>query len=196
MKHSVILIPGLGNNEKLLELATKFWVKYGLNQVVYPIEWNNNDVTFSNKLEKLLKLIDTLIEQDNKISIVGISAGGSAAINAVCERKDKINKVVSVCGRLKVGNLTGFRSFKAKTATSAAFAQSVILCEENIKHLTENDKKKIMTIRAGFGDELVPANTTFVEGAYNTVIPTGEHVFSIAMALTMFSKELIEFIVN
>jgi len=51
-----------------------------------------------------------------------------------------------------------------------------------------------MTVRALFGDELVPADTAILRGAHNIVVPTPEHVFSIAIALTLFSRPLITFL--
>lgn len=51
-----------------------------------------------------------------------------------------------------------------------------------------------MTIRAKFGDELVPAETNVIEEAYNFEIPTLGHELSIIVALTLFSKSLINFL--
>lgn len=51
-----------------------------------------------------------------------------------------------------------------------------------------------MTVRAMFGDELVPPETTIVQGANNTVVPTPEHMLSIGAALTVFSHPLIAFL--
>jgi hypothetical protein len=51
-----------------------------------------------------------------------------------------------------------------------------------------------MTVRAMFGDELVPSDTTILIGAYNTMVPTPEHVLSIGATLTIFSKPLILFL--
>ena len=51
-----------------------------------------------------------------------------------------------------------------------------------------------MTVRAMFGDELVPSETTIIKGALNTKVPTPEHMLSTASALTIFSKPLIDFL--
>jgi hypothetical protein len=51
-----------------------------------------------------------------------------------------------------------------------------------------------MTVRAMFGDELVPADTSILKGAFNTQVPTAEHMLSIGMALTVFSKPIILFL--
>ncbi|EKD67425.1 MAG: hypothetical protein ACD_48C00415G0001, partial [uncultured bacterium] len=80
------------------------------------------------------------------------------------------------------------------TKVSQSFAQSVQLFESREHVLSNKDRQNIMTVHALFGDELVPADTTTLRGAYNTVVPTLEHVFSIAMSLTLFSRPLITFL--
>lgn len=193
-KHYVIFIPGLGDDTQKMVLGTKHWVKYGLEPLVHALGWRDHESDFQTKLNKLLEVIDNLIVQGNEVSLVGTSAGGSAVLNVFYERKDKIHKVINVCGRLRTGSVTGFRSFKSKTATSPAFAQSIKQCESHESLWSDQDRQKIMTVRPLLGDELVPADTTILNGASNIVIPTGEHMLSIAMALTLFSSSLIKFI--
>ena len=195
-KHSVIIIPGLSDETKYLRLINNHWRKYGLTPIIHPVGWRDGENEFIPKLKRLVKLIDKLIKNGDNVSLVGTSAGGSAVLNAFCERKSVINKVINVCGRLRTGPTKGFRSFQSKTASSHAFAQSVKLAELNEKRLNKKDRKKIMTIRAMFGDELVPPETTYIKGTKNILVPTAEHVFSIAMALTLFSKPLISFLTN
>jgi len=145
-------------------------------------------------LERLIDLIDEQLNKREKVSLVGTSAGGSAVINAFAERRDKVHRVINVCGRLREGTQTGFRSFKERTKSSPPFAQSIEFCETHLESLTENDKRKIMTVRSMFGDELVPSDTVIIEGANNIQVPAPEHVFTITTALTLFSKRLIDFL--
>jgi dienelactone hydrolase len=193
-EHSVIVVPGLGDKVRGIQLATSRWQRYGLMPIVHSVGWGNRESEFQPKLDELLNLIDTLSSNNQKVSVVGTSAGGSAAINSFYERNTKIHRAVNVCGRLKVGPTKGLRSFHSKTASCPAFAQSVELCQSHIGELSLVDRQRIMTIHALFGDELVPSETTIIEGANNTFIPTSEHMFSIAMALTVFSKPLIDFL--
>ncbi len=190
----VIIVPGLGDDSRKLQWATNHWRRYGLDPIVYSVGWHDGESEFQPKLKRLVDLIDKLSAKHDVVSLVGTSAGGSAVINAFIERRDIIHKVINVCGRLRIGSYTGFRSFEARSATSHSFAQSIQLCESGLESLSNNDKLKIMTVRAMFGDELVPADTTIIKGAYNTQVPTPEHVFSIGMALTVLSKPLIVFL--
>ena len=194
--HKVILVPGLGDDTRFLNWATKNWQKHGLEPVVHSVGWRDGESSFEPKLKRLISLIDEFVKEGNQVSLVGTSAGGSAVLNAFIQRKDSIHKVVNVCGRLKVGPTSGFRSFQSKTQTSPAFAKSVKLCESEIKSLSKQDLKKIMTVQAMFGDELVPSETTIIHGALNTKVPTPEHMISIATALTIFSKPMIDFLLR
>lgn len=193
-KHYAIIIPGLGDNTRVLEWAVGHWKRYGLDPIVYSVGWRDGEESFRPKLKKLVMLIDQYRKNGDKVSLVGTSAGGSAAMNAFIERKRTIHRVINVCGRLKVGPTTGLRSFATQTKSSPAFAESVRICEKGIEELTVTDRRKIMTVRAMFGDELVPPETTIVDGAYNTQIPSGEHLLSIGAALTICSDPLISFL--
>lgn len=195
-KHSVIFIPGLGNDIGKLEWATRHWRRYGLEPRMHSVGWRDSKKEFQPKLERLVNYIDQLAEKGYKVSLVGTSAGGSAALNAFIKRRDIIHRIVNVCGRLRIGSVRGFRSFTSRTASSPAFAQSVKLAEANESSLHDTDRRKIMTVRAMFGDELVPAETIIVKGAYNTLVPTAEHMVSIAAALTVFSRSLVEFLIK
>ncbi|KKQ66962.1 MAG: hypothetical protein US86_C0002G0079 [Candidatus Daviesbacteria bacterium GW2011_GWA2_38_24] len=191
-EHSVIVIPGLGNDTSKLEWAIQHWRNHGLEPLVHSVDWHKDE--FQSKLERLVDLVDELSDKGDVVSLVGTSAGGSAVLNAFIERKDVIHRVVNVCGRLRTGAQAGFRSFEARTASSPAFAQAVKLFESREDTLTERDRQKIMTVRAMFGDELVPGDTTILEGAYNTQVPTPEHMLSIGAALTIFSQPVILFL--
>lgn len=191
----VIIIPGLGDRIiKPLELAVAPWRLYGLEPVVYRIGWRDGETSFKPKLQKLLDRINFFSQNGVKVSLVGTSAGGSAALNAFIARKNTIHRVINVCGRLRVGLATGFRSFDYQSKSSLAFAESVKLCEAQQEIISSNDRHKIMTVKAMFGDELVPSETVTIDGAYNIGVPTFEHMFSISMSLTLFSRLLLDFL--
>lgn len=192
-KHRVIIIPGLGDDVNKMSWVIPLWRRHGLEPMIHSIGWHDGK-KFRPKLQILVERIDQFSKDGERISLIGCSAGASAALNAFIQRRDIVHKVITVCGRLKSGNQQGFRSFAARTVTSPSFAQSIQLFESREDVLSDKDRKKIMTVRALFGDELVPADTAIVCGAYNAVIPTLEHTFSIAMAVTLFSRPLIAFL--
>lgn len=189
----VIIIPGLGDHIKMTQRMVSGWEKHGLSPIVYKMNWSDQE-NFKAKLNKLAALVEEKHKDSCDISVVGCSAGGSAALNLFLSHDRLINKAISICGRLKKGDCKGFRSFETRTKTSKAFEQSVELLEQKIGNFSPNQLERIMTVGPLLGDELVPADTMTIEGVKNITIPTIGHVFSICMALSAFSNSIINFI--
>ena len=196
-EHSVIVVPGLGDNRKgsnlLTDFSTRHWRRHGLEPIIHRVGWHDHE-SFEPKLQRLLDLINQEADKGKKVSLVGLSAGGSAVLNTFSEMPDKINGVVSVASRLRSGGF-GPRSLESRGAKSPAFVESVKRFEKHEDKLTDADKLKVMTMRALI-DELVPDETAKLKGAHNVHIPMFEHGASIYSALTLFSKPLIDFLKN
>lgn len=156
--------------------------------------WQGIEQDFELKLERVVALIDTYCAYGYTVSLLGTSAGGSAVVNAFTMRKDKIHKVINICGRLRKGENV-FPTLEKASLTSESFYDSVIQCETNLKNLTKEDCKRILTFRPLF-DELVPSSTVSVPGATNIILPTIEHILSISIAMTVFSKKIAGFVLK
>jgi len=180
----IIVVAGLGDNKLELTIASNWWKKEGLEPIIFLPRWENKKGV-KPKLARLLKMIDKESSKD-KIFLIGISAGASLAMNAFLKRLGKVEKMVSVCGRLKMGWSDNEISKKLQknTLTRRAFKESVKLLEDKIKDLKEEDKKRIMTVSAEYGDELIPIQTSKIDGADNITIPTIGHLITITSAMT------------
>lgn len=196
-KHSIILVPGLddGPDTWLMRLILRLWRSDGIKVDLCRVQWKDG-VSYPSKLERLLRLIDDLTKTGHTVSLAGISAGGSAVINALFARPDKVHKVINICGRLRGGNNHGFRSLERRSRSSTAFRDSVLTCEQNLEKIDSTYLSRIMTFRARFGDELVPSNTSQVSGAYNVALPTIEHMISIATTLIFYRRCIMDFVKN
>lgn len=191
-KHYLVIIPGLGDNDKKFNFVVRNWEKeYKIIPHIHLMPWKDKR-SFTPKLKRLLLLIDNLYKNGNEVSLLGTSAGGSAVINAFCKRKNKISKVINVCGRLREGKNV-FPTLRQAAMTSPSFEESVLLCEANLEKLSKKDKSKIMTIKPLF-DEVVPGSTVAISGANNAVIFSVEHIVSIVLAVTLYSKKIMEFL--
>lgn len=192
MFHQVIIVPGLGNENKGHGLLTRWWKVFGTEVYVCGLNWKIEENGFEEKLEKIIGLIDKLYDKNKKLSLIGTSAGGSAVLNAFFARKNKIHKVINICGRLRSGDGL-FYSFAQATAKSPSFNESVLRAEKLEPKLTKEDRQKIMTVRPIF-DEIVPGETVGIKGAKSIVLPSVEHALSGLFALTLFSHPIIQFI--
>lgn len=191
-RHHLIVVPGLSGDNFLFSKVVNSWKRYGFIPHVHDVGWKDGEESFKPKLQRLVKQIDELYRDSNTISFIGTSAGGSAVLNALCERKNKIYKVVNICGRLRTGKNVS-PTLGAAAKNSKAFYESVIMCEEKTKTLGEMDRKKILTVRALF-DEIVPTSTTTLTGAKNIQIISIGHVLSIASAMTIYPRSIIDFL--
>lgn len=152
------------------------------------IGWADNE-PFEQKLKRITKFIDSFDIKENRLSIIGVSAGGSAAINAYLERKDKIAKVVFICGKLKGSSSIGQNYYRR----NPAFKGSLILAEDNIKKLNSKDKSKMLSLR-GLYDNIVPARDSRISGvAEGTMLAFG-HILSIFAGLTAYTPRIAKFV--
>lgn len=188
--HNVIIVTGLGDWTESILVATKFWKKYGLEPVVFSSDWFSTE-TFSQKLNRLVVLIRQK-SKFGKVSLVGISAGASLSLHALQCLPSSIFKLSTICGRLKPGKQTGFQGFDKLIKNSPAFKESI----EKLETGRLKQKSNILTIHPLFGDELVPRNTTILLGAKNISIPSFGHAFTVGLALTLFSRPLLKFILE
>lgn len=190
MTHIILVIPGLGHLETLTVWAVRRWKWQTLTPKVYNVDWYDVHESFEDKLSKLLTYINLLKRNEATVSLIGLSAGGSFAVNAFVRQPKKIKHVICICAQLRRGTSNGFQSFDRLARTSTIFRDSVLACETSTTKLTTQEKNKITTFHALFGDELVPPDTTIIQGAENLKIPTGEHVLSITAVMTIFSRRL------
>lgn len=195
--HTIIIVPGLGDTpsrNKLYEKLIKYWTeKYHFTPIFFEANWGDIHEAFDQKLQRLLTLINSY-ETDaiRKVSLIGISAGGSLALNAYFQKKSKISKVINVCGRLRVGSRV-YPTLEKAAKKSKAFYDSVQKCDEGLATLSNQEKTNILTLRAIF-DEVVPTPTTLVGGATNYVVGSIEHKVTIGMCLTAYSNKITDFL--
>jgi len=181
-RHLALVVPGLGDQVILHQIMTAGWRSGGIIPIIHRVGWYDGE-NFEDKLKKLLTRIDSLRNEADRLSLVGTSAGASAVLNAFCERKNRVHRVVNVCGRLRPGTNVGFRGFDERTKSSKPFRESVIRFSEIEDHLSEEDKKRVLCIYPLLGDELVPRDTCVLKGTNNVSVPIGEHILSIGCAM-------------
>jgi len=192
----IIVVSGLGDNGRGLAVGSAWWKKEGLRPIIFLPNWENNE-GIEPKLTRLLKLIDKESKKET-IFLIGISAGASLAMNAFLQRLEKVEKMVSLCGRLKLGWSRDkiAKKLQKDTFKHLAFEESVKLLESNIENLGKKDRKRILTVSAKFGDEIIPIGTSQMEGAKNILIPTMEHILSIFSGMTVNFEPIRKFLLE
>ena len=192
--YHVVIIPGLGNGVAKHEWAVKSWKKFRIIPHVFDTKWKIEENGFQPKLDRAIKLVDSLTNMNSRISIVGNSAGSSFALNIFGERKEQISRVVINCGRVRDGDWP-WLTFDQATKSSPSFKESVLRAQKIEKGFVNIDRQKILTLRPLF-DEVVPPFTVPILGANNVTIFSIEHSLSIVLNMTLFKKNIIDFILK
>lgn len=192
----ILYIPGLNDkrviNRPLIAALPYVWKKFGYTVYVIYMDWNKGKA-FDPKLKHITDTIVKLADKKCDLYILGQSAGGSAALNAFAQRKTKVKKAVNICGRLREGKHV-FPSLNLAASGNPAFKDSVLQFEHKFEPtLTKKDKQRILVVTPLL-DQLVPASTSYLEGATNKTLPIIEHSLGGIFALTLFSKTIRDFL--
>lgn len=190
MRHVVIYVTGLNDHRvKFQKIAAGSWRIYGVRPIVFQTGWADNN-SFSEKLDRLLMLIDRSEDGGNKVSLVAASAGASLAVAAYARNKN-INAVVFICGKLNRPEAVGEKYY----AQNPAFRDAMKQLNSNVAKLNEVQRSRIMSIAPLF-DETVAKKDTYISGAKNIVFPALFHVPAIALIISLFSFLPISFLKN
>jgi hypothetical protein len=199
-KH-IIVLPGLGDHTTLLELPTRTWRKrYNTTPHIYHVGWNDTSTDYKTKLKKIADKATLLAENKSiLLSIIGCSAGSSLAVNLsqyLEQRGIEVEGgIFANCGRLFKGSETGIRTLEFAAKNSPAFFESVITCGEHLQKMTAAQRKQIMTFHPWRGmDEIVPVETTLVEGATNIEVSCIGHAFTICAVMMRYADLMFEHI--
>lgn len=92
----VVLIPGLDDRDDYTEFREILGPDF--NVVTHTFGWQDRKASPEELKDSLLRTIDGFTEP---VPVVGVSAGGAAAVWALLERPEKVSAVYNVCGALR-----------------------------------------------------------------------------------------------
>lgn len=90
----LVIIPGLGDRTRWYALFAAVWWLRGFRPRIFTFGWEVRTEIFEQKFDFLMKYIDRL--PGDEVYIIGVSAGGTAAVQALNARPGKVHKVVTV----------------------------------------------------------------------------------------------------
>jgi pimeloyl-ACP methyl ester carboxylesterase len=189
MKQAVIYIPGLGDERVAGQRrAINTWSWYGVKPELFQMHWTDEE-PWDKKFERLLSRIDTLVGEGRQVAIVAASAGASAAINAYVSRRDVVNAVVLIAGKVNRANAI----HPGLIRKNPSFGTSAFDSQEALASLTPDDRRRILS-RYGIIDRVVTPADSHIPGARNRVVPSIGHFFTIASQLILGAPSFIHFI--
>ncbi len=183
------LIPGILDGKAILRSTKKTWKqKYGINLETFETGWLRKETDFKLVLKKAVDKIDKVFLNHKKIFLIGISAGGSLAINIFQKRPDKICQVLCINSPLRLGYSP---ILKATSKISPVFAESILRLDEISDCLSENQRKKIILAKSRL-DGWVPKSAMVFPGARMINFFGIGHILSINSAMRFYSRKLIK----
>lgn len=185
----IIYIPGLGDPRPAEQkMVTRIWKLYGITAHYYPLVWKDSQ-SFDLKLQRLISFIDELADSGNAVSLIGVSAGASAVLNAFAQRKDRVQSVICICGKIN-----NFDSVSPDTfAHNPSFRESLAQVPRSLDAIDAAARNRILSLHPLF-DATVPIDDTYIKGACNKLFPCVGHSLSIVYADTLGSCQIFNFL--
>jgi len=190
MRETVIYVPGLGDaNPRAQRLLIRTWRVWGVKPLLFQMNWGDGEA-FAPKLRRLLKLIDDEVSKGRKVSLVGASAGAGAVINAFAARKDKIQGVVCICGKVNNPETIGPRY----STGNKAFVDSARQVQFSLDKLDFDADRTRIESRYAIFDPIVSQSDSEIAGAHNRTVPTVGHSITIASQLLFGAPSFLRFL--
>lgn len=188
MKQCLIYIPGirddlLGIQSVLLQTMRL----YGVLPLLHEMPWSGSG-TYDSKLEALIKRIDSRAARGYSVSLIGASAGASAALNAYVQRREVVRAVVLICGKIQRPEGVADHTY----ATNPAFKTAMHQLQDTLRELTPADKVKMLSLYSP-KDVTVPYQDTVIPGVKEQALPALSHGKAILYTISLGSKRIIDF---
>lgn len=175
LMRKLIIIPGLGNFDKLYWLVVPWWWLRGYFVKVVSINWQHNSDTFSENYSNLLKTIDG----QERVFVIGCSAGGVTACLSLLDKPNKVTKIAVIASPITKITSTQNQSLQ--------HALDILKTSDLTKF-----SGKILSL-FGSKDGLVKLEKSKLEGAKLVQIASTNHARTIAYGLTTKSAEIHKF---
>jgi hypothetical protein len=198
MSKAILYINGLGDGttQGYEVSAFKKMRTYGVKPIHAHVCWREEQ-EFNALLTRLTKQAKDLVKKNGSLTIVGLSAGSSMALNVYSKLKDKDVQVINIVGRLKRGKVPTWSYRTPKRAAhlntpraSRGFYDSMIYCEdETIPSFTKRDKARIVMLKP-ITDLVVPLHTMNIDGVKNIQIVAFGHSMACSVGLNKAAELL------
>lgn len=176
----LIIIPGLGDNKVSgYSVFAAVWRLLGYRTSVYTFGWDDPTSEYVQKYAAFKKYID---QCKDPVSIIGISAGGTAAVTMLLDQPDKIEKVVTVCS-----------PYYPLNSRSPSLNESLPIVQQKLSTCDEQLKTRILSVYA-LQDNVVPIKNSQPAGIRSITLPSIGHVVTIALAMTIYARPLKKFL--
>lgn len=177
-KKKLIIIPGLGDRVWAYRFFRPIWSMFGFNVDIYCFGWEDGTTNFA---EKMRRLATRLNMEQHSIYLIGVSAGGTAAINALAVYPGKLIKIATIATP----------STSAPELGNTTLDESVTAMQTN-KNQLDFLVSKIVSVY-GYCDHKVRPQVSIYAGIQSCRIMALGHGLSIFLGLTLCSRPIRRF---
>ena len=187
MARYVIFVPGLGDSRTYGQnVAVTVWKLAGLRPVYLPLGWSVPE-GYEQKHRRLLACIDRLLAAGHAVSLVGVSAGASAVINALAQRPE-LTSVVCISGKINHPETVGAEYYRHYPD----FEESLSRVAASLTKIGGRNER-MLTVTP-WRDSLLPSADMLISGSHSTVVPGWSHASGIFFALVIGWPRIARFI--
>lgn len=179
-KPALVIIPGIGDDLKIYQTFAKRWRSLGYEVYVISFGWFEHRAVLTAKFENFLEKFDEI--KNKNIYVVGVSAGGPAAIQLLAERPH-IRKVITICSPLDT----------MPYLRNPLLAASIDRARDLLRQFTKEQKNRILSVFA-LHDPVVHIRLSQPEGIETLRLPIILHPVAIYVALMFYARKLDNFL--
>jgi pimeloyl-ACP methyl ester carboxylesterase len=180
-KPTLVIVPGLGDELKIYKTFVRRWQRLGYAVHIIPFGWSDHSARLGPKLDDFLARLDAL--HASKLYVIGVSAGGTAAVNAMARRPDYVKKVAAVCAPLDT--MINLRN--------PLLAESIEQARQLLIHYNDEQKARILSVFA-LHDPVVNTKLSRPSGIKTMRVPMIAHPLAIFMALMLYARRINTFL--
>lgn len=182
MAKQLVFISGVGDSRRgFYDFLVRRCATSDFTPHAYVFGWYDQTTNFEAKFKKFLAFLDQFPPND-ELYLVGISAGGTAAMNALAARPN-IKKVVTVCSPFVVQS----------PEWNPALIESIEHAQQAFKDFSPATKSKMLTI-FGLRDNVVAASSSKLPDVQREQVFGLNHTSSIFFATVIMKRRLLRFL--
>jgi len=148
-----------------------------------------DDGGFEKRMTELDRRIESITHAGYTVSLIGASAGASAALVGYERNKSRIHAVVTLCGALGPSNSIGQTVYKV----NPRFEEAMLRLPAAVQSLAPDDLRRILNAYAK-QDSVLGEEHTVLAGAQYLRLPIKGHMLGVAYGLLIGVRTFVAFV--
>jgi alpha-beta hydrolase superfamily lysophospholipase len=176
----LIIVPGIGDDARIYYAFARHWNRLGYDTHVISFNWREAAVPFDTAMAAFLRQVDRF--RDKPVYIIGISAGGTVAVNTLTVRNN-VKKVITICSPWDT----------MPNLHNPLLAASIARLKANLLLLTPQQKQRLLSVY-GLYDQVVATHLSRPAGVPSKRVLGIVHAPTIYLAVVLYTRSLHRFL--